>query len=253
MPRLSRRVGPGIPHHITQRGTNRQLVFYTKRDRGVYLDLLRVNAERAGVRILAYCLMPNHIHLVAVPEEAEGLAVALRRAHGRYAQYFNARKSRSGHLWQNRFYSCALDAAHLWAALRYVERNPVRAGLVARAEEFQWSSAAAHLGERDRSGMLDLEFWGSEGGAEVWRELLFEAEDEVVVKQIRRSTHAGQPLGNEEFRQQIAALARGSKEVAFASAGAGTMGLASLAGSIGGSGSPQQGKVVEAAVSAEEG
>ena len=209
MPRLARRVAPGIPHHITQRGTNRQLVFLTQRDRRVYLDLLRTNAEPAGVRILAYCLMPNHIHLVAIPEEPDSLAIALRRTHGRYAQYFNARKLRSGHLWQNRFFSCALDRAHLWAALRYVERNPVRAGLVELPEEFTWSSAAAHLGQRDRFRTLDLAFWQEVGGLPVWRDLLAEPEDNDIMKQIRRATHAGQPLGDEEFRRQVAHLSHG--------------------------------------------
>ena len=114
----------GLPHHITQRGTDRQRVFYTDSDREVYLSLLRISAEQARLRILAYCLMTNHVHLVAVPEEASSMMVALRRAHGRYAAYLNVRRARTGHLWQNRFYSCALDGPHTRVALRYVERNP---------------------------------------------------------------------------------------------------------------------------------
>ncbi|MBA3976138.1 MAG: hypothetical protein C0504_18175 [Candidatus Solibacter sp.] len=109
MPRVARVVIPEVAHHMTQRGTGRQMVFYTRGDRVSYLRLLKENSERAGLRILAYCLMPNHIHLIAAPREAASLAVALRRAHGRYAQYFNARKLRSGHLWQNRFFSCPMD------------------------------------------------------------------------------------------------------------------------------------------------
>jgi putative transposase len=206
MPRLARRVAPGIPHHITQRGTDRQRVFLAEYDRRVYLNLLCANAASAGVRILAYCLMPNHIHLVAVPEEPDSLAIALRRTHGRYAQYFNARKLRSGHLWQNRFFSCAMDRPHLWAALRYVERNPVRAGLVERPEQFAWSSAAAHLGERDRFQILDLSFWQEVGGLPVWRDLLAQPEDTAALKQIRRATHSGQPLGDEEFKKHLARL-----------------------------------------------
>ena len=101
--------------------------------------------------------MENHIHLVAVPDEPHSLAVALRRAHGRYALYLNARRNRTGHLWQNRFYSCPLDRRHLWVALRYVERNPVRANLVARSEQYAWSSAAAHLGTARTPEFLD---WG---------------------------------------------------------------------------------------------
>ena len=154
--------------------------------------------------------MPNHIHLVAIPEEPDSLAIALRRTHGRYAQYFNARKLRSGHLWQNRFFSCALDRAHLWAALRYVERNPVRAGLVQRPGEYAWSSAAAHLGEKDRFRILDLEFWQEVGGLPVWRDLLAQPEDSDALKQIRRATHAGQPLGDEELKRRITLLSRGA-------------------------------------------
>ena len=138
MPRVPRRIVPGFPHHITQRGTNRQSVFYTKQDRRVYLELLRGNSGQANVRILAYCLMLNHIHLVAVPEELDSLAICLRRTHGRYAQYLNVRCLRCGHLWQNRFYSCPMDNEHLWTALRYVELNPVRAGLTEKAEDFAW-------------------------------------------------------------------------------------------------------------------
>ena len=118
MPRRARIVVPGVAHHVTPRGTNRQIVFYSRRDRQVYLDLLQENARLGGLRILAYCWLLNHIHLVAVPEERDSLALTLPRTHGRYAQYFNARRVRSGHPWQNRFFSCPLEATHLWTALR---------------------------------------------------------------------------------------------------------------------------------------
>lgn len=153
--------------------------------------------------ILSYCLMPNHVHVVAVPHEEVALAVVFRRTHGRYAQYFNARKQRSGHLWQNRFYSCPVERAHLWNALAYVERNPVRAGLSERAEEFEWSSAAAHLGGQDRSRMLDLEFWREAGGAGFWADLLRQDEGEVFRKSMRRATYAGKALGSKEFRLEL--------------------------------------------------
>ena len=117
---------------------------------------------------------------------------------------------RSGHLWQNRFFSCAMDQAHLWAALRYVERNPVRAGLVERPGEYAWSSAAPHLGEKVRFRILDLEFWQEVGGLSVWRDLLDQPEDSDALTQIRRATHAGQPLGDEEFKRQVALLSRGA-------------------------------------------
>ena len=130
MPRNARVVWPGLPYHVTQRGTNGQTVFYSVADRKTYLYLLRANLEDCNVRILAFCLMSNHVHWIIVPGTEDSLARLFRRVHGRYAQYLNARRQRNGHLWQNRFYSCPLGETHLWTALRYVELNPVRAGLV---------------------------------------------------------------------------------------------------------------------------
>lgn len=203
MPRQARVVVPGVAHHVTQRGTGRQMVFYTRGDRVSYLQLLKENSERAGLRIVAYCLMPNHIHLIAVPGEEDSLAVALRRAHGRYAQYFNARKLRSGHLWQNRFYSCPMDEPHHWTAIRYVEMNPVRAGLAARPEEYEWSSAAAHLKGADSRHVVDMGFWAESGGSRRWRELLEDGEQEAELARLRRATHAGKPLGSKDFHAKI--------------------------------------------------
>ena len=192
-------MAPGVAHHVTQRGVDRQSVFYTQRDRQVYLNLLAEQSRLADVRILAYCLMSNHIHLVAVPAQERSLALCLQRVHGRYAQYLNARRQRSGHLWQNRYFSCALDEGHLWTALRYVELNPVRAGMVCEVSEYRWSSAAAHLGERDASRVLDLRFWEQAGGVERWRQLIVVQEDEDDVRKLRRATYACRPLGSEEF------------------------------------------------------
>ena len=120
---------------------------------------MRQNLEDAGVGLLAWCLMTNHIHLIALPERGDSLSVALRRVHGRYAQYYNARHARSGHLWQDRYFACSLGPGHLWAALVYVEMNPVRAKLVERPGDYRWSSAAAHLGKPDASRMVDMEWW----------------------------------------------------------------------------------------------
>ena len=169
-------------------------MFYTQRDRQVYLKLLADQTRLAHVRVLAYRLMTNHIHLIAVPEEADSLALCLQRVHGRYAQYVNTRQ-RSGHLWQNRFYSCPLDERHLRMALGYVERNPV----VGRAEVHAWSSAPAHLSGSDPLGLLDLTFWRAAGGAEQWRQLIEYEEDDTERRRLRRATFAGDPLGSEEF------------------------------------------------------
>ena len=203
MPRTARIVVPGVAHHIMQWGTNGQNVFQTQGDRKVYLELLRVNCKAAGVSLLGYCLMPNHVHLVAVPEDATGLAVAMRRANGRYSQYFNARKLRSGHVWQNRFYSCRLARTHLLKTLAFVERNPVRAGLSERAEDFEWSSAAAHLSGHDPSRLLDLGFWLEAGGAEVWKGMLQQDEGEDFRFDLRRATNGGKALGASELEAQL--------------------------------------------------
>ncbi|MCU0914657.1 MAG: transposase [Planctomycetes bacterium] len=131
-------------HHITQRGNNRQDVFFVDDDRRVYLQLLQEQAGRYGLEVLAYSLMTNHVHLVAIPQAEDALAKAVGRTHFRYTQYLNRFHGRSGHLWQGRFYSCALEGRHVWTAIKYVELNPMRAKLCRRAWEYVWSSAAAH-------------------------------------------------------------------------------------------------------------
>ena len=199
MGRFARAVAVGRAHHVTQRGVDQQRVFFTDADRRTYLECLQTYCAQARLRILAYCLMSNHIHLVAVPDEPESLATGLRRAHGRYALYLNARRGRAGHLWQNRFYSCALDERHLWAALRYVERNPVRAHFVTRPEEYAWSSAAAHLGECAPPALLDWEFYVNSGGRERWVGLLTEPEELVTIRSLQRGTFTGRPAGDPEF------------------------------------------------------
>src|ERR1035437_245566 len=205
MPRSARFVAPGLAHDITQRGTDRQLVFHCRADRLTYLRLLRQQASLAGLPILAYCLMSNHIDLVAAPVEAESMAEVMQRVRGRYAQYLNARRGRCGHLWQNRFSSGALGPAHLWTALRYVEMNPVRAGLVATPREFEWSSAEAHLSGQDPWRIADMEFWHQGGGVETWQALLEERENEDQTRALRRATYSGQPFGDQEFLKQIQA------------------------------------------------
>jgi len=190
-----------VAHHVTQRGIDQQKVFFADADRRAYLDCLASYCSQAGVRILAYCLMSNHVHLVAVPEEAKALGVALRGAHGRYSQYLNSVRQRMGHLWQNRYYSCAMDDKHLWAALRYVERNPVRANLVARPEDYEWSSAAAHVGLRSegRRPILDWQFHTHAGGKERWIELLAEPDELLTIRSLQRGTFTGRPVGSADF------------------------------------------------------
>jgi putative transposase len=159
MTRLRRVVAVNVPHHLTQRGNARQYILSRDEDRAVYLKLLRENIEAYNVSLLGYCLMSNHVHLIAVPTLPDGLALACRNAHGRYAAYWNAIHGASGHAWQGRFYSCPLDEVHLWAALRYTELNPVRAGLVSEPECWPWSSAAVHCGKTQAVPWLDDTLW----------------------------------------------------------------------------------------------
>ena len=204
MPRVARVVIPGCPHHITQRGNNRQDVFFVDDDRRAYLEFLRERCEAYGVRILGYCLMVNHVHLIAVPDDEDALAKAIGRTHFAYTQYVNRLHSRCGHLWQNRFYSCPLDEAHLWAAMAYVERNPVRARLVRAAWRYAWSSAAAHMGDRaDATGLLDLDVWLREWKAERWRAQLREPTDETFASRLWRQTHTGRPLATDSWLSKI--------------------------------------------------
>jgi putative transposase len=192
-----------VAHHITQRGTGRQIVFRTRADRLTYLSLLREQAGFAGLPILAYCLMGNHIHIVAVPSMEDSLAKVMQRVHGRYAQYYNARRARCRHLWQNRYSSCPLGPAHLWAALRYVEMNPVRAGLVERPGQYEWSSAEGHLSGQDRWRIVDMRFWREAGGAAEWQRMLEERRGEAEADELRRATYAGQPFGDESFVNEM--------------------------------------------------
>jgi putative transposase len=157
--RLARVIAVDVPHHVTQRGNARRFILDCDADRMAYLNLLRQNIELHGVGLIGYCLMSNHVHLVVTPHNADGLALALRQAHGRYAIYWNAIHQSSGHAWQGRYYSCPLDRVHLWEALRYTELNPVRAGLAREAEAWIWSSAAAHCGAETRNEILDLKVW----------------------------------------------------------------------------------------------
>ncbi|WP_397405198.1 transposase [Phenylobacterium sp.] len=149
MARLSRVVIPGVPHHVTQRGNRRERTFFEDGDYQLYLDLLADAARAAGVEVWSYCLMPNHVHLVVTPGDEEGLWRTFRKVHRHYTGYINARMRTTGHLWQGRYGSVAMDEGHLLSALRYVALNPVRARLVERAGDWRWSSTPALLAGRD--------------------------------------------------------------------------------------------------------
>ena len=200
MGRLARIVVPGIPHHVTQRGNHRETVFFRDEDRHLYLASLAEHAPRHGVRLLGFCLMSNHVHFIAVPERPDSLAKAFGRTNHDYARWLHLRQRQSGHLWQNRFFSCPLDAGHTWAALRYVECNPVRARLALTATEWRWSSARAHLTGTDPSGLLDLSEWAASWTPISWCDALNRGvEDAMLAERIRMATRTGRPLGAEGF------------------------------------------------------
>jgi len=196
MPRFPRLVVPGYPHHITQRGIRRQQTFFDDADYRTYIELIKELKVKAGVDIWAYCLMPNHVHVVAVPKEKLSLARLFGQAHHRYAKRVNAIHDWRGHLWQERFYSVAMDETHTFAAIRYVELNPVRAGLCKRAESWPWSSAHGNLGLRhddliDRSALRDI--------VTDWQGFLGERDPPSLVDSLRHQTSTGRPSGDDRF------------------------------------------------------
>lgn len=202
MARLARLVIPGIPHHITHRGNRRADVFVHPQDYEIYLSFLRQYAAKAGLQISAYCLMTNHVHLVAVPEREDSLARGVGLAHRRYAVWLNKREGWSGHLWANRYFSTALDDAHHYEAVRYVERNPVRARMVRRAEHYRWSSAGAHCGlirDETLDGGNDYARWDVGD----WSAWLAEPEDTERLLALRRCTASGRPCGSDVFIETL--------------------------------------------------
>jgi putative transposase len=203
MPRVARIIADNHPCHITQRGNNRQDVFLDDADYTSYLAFLKMLAEKYSVRILGYCLMKNHVHLIAIPQKASLFAKAIGVTHFRYAQYFNKKYKRSGHLWQNRFYSTVLEQKHLISAMRYIERNPVRVGAATRPEQYPWSSAKAHVSGQSTDDFLDRHTWKELFDDKNWGEVLRDAADESVENEVRRHTMTGRPCGSETFINKL--------------------------------------------------
>lgn len=201
MARLARIVVPAVPHHVTQRGNRRQEVFFAEDDYAAYRDLMAEACSREGVRCIAWCLMPNHVHLILTPPTADALRAALGEAHRRYSRRINLAQGWSGYLWQGRFASYPMDEAHLLTAIRYVELNPVRTKLVKRAEDWRWSSARAHISGKG-DGLTDLTALA--GVHRNWRAMLrhgleagdVPAEDAAAIEVHQRT---GRPWGDAAF------------------------------------------------------
>ena len=201
MAKLARIVVAGMPHHITHRGNRKCVLFWDESDRKTYLRILLDQLIKTGLRIWAYALMTNHVHFVAVPKAEETLGVFFRNVDGTYAEYFNTKYDQVGHLWGERFKSSVLDEPYLWNAIRYVERNPVRAGMVERAEDYDWSSAAAHCGLREDSLLSsDLPLLGQVEDWATWLSGDLSAQEMEV---LRGRTHSGRPCGDDAFLRNL--------------------------------------------------
>lgn len=200
MPRIARIVVPEIPHHITQRGNRRQPVFFSDKDMQNYLETIDSYAKRAGIRFWAFCLMKNHVHFIAVPKNPDSFAKGLGEAQRRYSRRVNFREGWRGHLWQGRFSSYPLDERHLYFAIRYVERNPVRATLVDRAEDYPWSSARAHVNDEEHF-LLDKNYFTQE--IPDWSLYLSEPTQKELLERFRKHTRTGRPLGNNDFIKKL--------------------------------------------------
>lgn len=196
MARLARVVLPNTAHHVTQRGNRRQPVFFRDDDYAVYLDLITTFAEKAGTDVLAYCLMPNHVHFAMVPTDSDGLRATLGEAHRRYTRHINFREQWRGHLWQERFHSFPMDDRHLWTVLRYIELNPVKANLVDDPADWRWSSAPAHLtGRGDPLVRTDRQ---PDFGRD-WAGYLSAGLPGGDIELVERHLRTGRPLGDGRF------------------------------------------------------
>ncbi len=203
MPRTARIVVPGIPHHVIQRGNRSEVVFFNEENRRTYLKMLTFFAKKYKVEIWSYCLMTNHLHLAAVPSRPEGLAKMMGAVHKRYTALINIRNNWKGTLWQGRYLSYPMDERYLYTCIKYIERNPVRAKIVKRAEDYPWSSARAHIFKWD-DPVLSSFFMIDQ--IKDWRAYLQEKESEEDLEKIRKNQSSGHPLGNERFYNKIEKL-----------------------------------------------
>lgn len=214
MARLLRVVAVDVPHHVTQRGNARRDVFDCDGDRFVYLELLQHYARLHDLTVAGYCLMTNHVHLIAIPGDSGSLALALGQAHSQYSLEQNRQQLRSGHLWQNRFFSCPLASDHLLSAMRYVELNPVRARITVEAWDWRWSSARAHTSLQAHDELLDWPWrdWMEETRLGTWnhadwKATLLAGGPAEELDRMRRAIKLGEPLGSDEFVRDLEAKA----------------------------------------------
>jgi putative transposase len=203
MGRIARVVAAGYPHHVTQRGNNRADVFFSAADRKYYLTVLARYCEEFKLRVWAYCLMRNHVHIVAVPEETYSLAQGVGRTNLIYTQRVNLKYRRTGRLWQNRFFSAPVESdEYLWAVCRYVENNPVRAHLVEHAWDYHWSSARHHV-KSAPDILIGKSPWLKPSQREEYRRYLDERGKREEADRIRQTVQTGRPFGSPDFIDRL--------------------------------------------------
>jgi putative transposase len=204
MARLARIVIPGWVHHVTQRGNRRQTVFFADHDRLVYLALLARCLSSHDISLIGYTLMDNHVHLAVIPARESSLAMGIGRMHHDFARWQNVQRNQNGHLWQNRFFSCAVEEVRVWGVLAYIELNPVRARMVPNAWDWEWSSAGAHARGTDPTGLLNMSFWERTFTPERWMRYLEEmAAEKEIAARIRSATATGRLLGDEATARRL--------------------------------------------------
>lgn len=212
MPRIARIVGAGYPHHIVQRGNNREIVFLDRTDYEKYLFLLAKYSEEKQAGILAYCLMPNHVHLLVTPLQEETLAKLMQGVTLCYTQHFNRKKGRTGRLWECRYHSTVIDrGSYLWTVSKYIENNPVRARISQRPEDYPYSSAKAHILGRNDPLLNEPLFDKNE--LNQYRKLMKLEEDRKTLEKIRKWTKSGKPLGDGGFMEALSE--RTSSDLSF--------------------------------------
>jgi len=199
--RQARLVAGGVPHHVIQRGNRRQKVFFERQDREYYLKLLADKTQKYRVQVWAYCLMDNHVHLIVVPDKEKFLAQAIGETHKEYTRMINFREKWRGYLWEGRFKSFIVDEKYLYAAIRYVERNPVRARVVSRAEDYEWSSAKFRVTKKQNSLLSDFYLLQE---IKNWSEYLRDDDREGDLKLFRRHGESGKPLGDPTVLMKLA-------------------------------------------------
>jgi putative transposase len=202
MPRIARAVAAGFPHHVVQRGNNKETVFFKNEDKETYLSLLNKYAEKWRSPILTYCLMSNHVHLLTKPLEDISLYKMMQGIALCYTQYVNRKYQRTGRLWESRYHSCIVDTEkYLWAVSRYIEQNPVRAKIVEKEEGFLYSSAKAHVSGK-KNDILGEELFDNMQRRD-YREFLRSSIPKQEIKEIRYFTRTGRPLGSNEFTSRM--------------------------------------------------